>query len=103
MVQVVRQVAWQSVPLLFRDLFRELRDNLMLKSPAIENDIIESRPLTVVEAMRELVEVRAIPVKIKSTTMWVRTDINGNAAKLLLAIGLKPPPKVLHINKTTES
>jgi len=83
---------------------KSLREkNLMLKSPAIENDIIESRPLTVVEAMRELVEVRAIPVKIKSTTMWVRTDINGNAAKLLLAIGLKPPPKVLHINKTTES
>ena len=56
-------------------------------------------PTTVVEAMRELQEVRAIPVQIKSTTMWVRTDIAGNANKLFAAIGLKPPPKVLKLTK----
>lgn len=73
--------------------------NLMLESRAIKEEIIEPRPLTVVEAMRELQEVRAIPVQIRSTTMWVRTDIAGNAAKLFVAIGLKPPPKVLRLSK----
>ena len=74
--------------------------NIVLESSAIKNDLIKPRPLTVAEAMRELQEVRAIPVKIRSTTMWVRTDINGNAAKLFSAIGLKAPPKVLNFTKT---
>jgi hypothetical protein len=73
---------------------------LMLESSTIDEGIIKPRPLTVVEAMRELQEVRAIPVKVRSTTMWVRTDINGNAHKLFSAIGLKPPPKVLHLTKS---
>lgn len=77
--------------------------NLMLESPAIKKEIIKPRPLTVVEAMRELQEVRAIPVQIKSTTMWVRTDIAGNAQKLFAAIGLKPPPKVLRLTKKSKS
>lgn len=76
--------------------------NLMLESPAIKKEIIKPRPLTVAEAMRELQEVRAIPVQIKSTTMWVRTDIAGNAQKLFAAIGLKPPPKILHLTKKSE-
>lgn len=83
---------------------KSLREkNLFLESPAIENKLIQPRPLTVVESMRELSEVRAVPVKINTTTLWVRTDINGNAAKLFSAIGLKPPPKVLKITKTTKS
>ena len=73
---------------------------LMLESSAIDEDIIDTRPLTVLEAMRELQEVRAVPVKVRSTTMWVRTDINGNAHKLFSAIGLKPPPKVLCLTKS---
>lgn len=73
--------------------------NLTLTSPAIEQEIIKPRPLTVVEALRELQDVRAIPVKIKSNTMWVRTDIAGNAYKLFSAIGLKIPPKVLKLDK----
>ena len=85
--------------------------NLMLESRAIKEEItsearslgIKPRALTVVEAMRELQEVRAIPVQIKTTTMWVRTDINGNAQKLFAAIGLKPPPKVLRIAKKSKS
>lgn len=72
----------------------------ILESPAIEDEIIKPRPLTVVEAMRELQEVRAVPVKVRSSTMWVRTDINGNAAKLFSAIGLKAPPRVLNFAKT---
>lgn len=75
---------------------------LMLESRAIKEEIIASRPLTVVEAMRELQEVKAIPVQFKSTTMWVRTDINGNANKLFSAVGLKPPPKVLHLTKKSK-
>lgn len=79
---------------------KSLREkNLMLESPAIEDETIKPRPLTVVEAMRELQEVRAIPVKIKSSTIWVRTDISGNANKLFSAIGLKAPPKVLQLAK----
>ena len=73
--------------------------NLMLESPAIKDGTIRPRALTVVEAMRELQEVRAIPVQIRSTTMWVRTDIAGNAHKLFSAIGLKIPPKVLNLKK----
>lgn len=75
---------------------------LMLESPTIKKEIIKPRPLTVVEAMRELQEVRAVPVQFRSTTMWVRTDINGNANKLFAAIGLKPPPKVLKLNKKSK-
>jgi len=68
---------------------------LELESPAIDNKTIDPRPLTVVEAMRELKKIRAIPVKLRGSTIWVRTDIAGNAFKLFSAIGLKPPPKVL--------
>lgn len=75
---------------------------IILDSPAIENDTIDARALTVVEAMRELQEVRAIPVKIRGTTMWVRTDISGNASKLFSAIGLKAPPKLLKVNQNTK-
>lgn len=78
-------------------LTKALREKGMaLTSPAIDNETIESRPLTVIEAMRELHEVRAIPVRIRSTTMWTRTDISGNAHKLFAAIGLKEPPRLLH-------
>ena len=75
------------------------KKKLMLDSPAIDEDTIDPRPLTVVEAMKELQEVRAVPVKVHSTTMWVRTDICGNAHKLLSAIGLKPPPKIIRLIK----
>ena len=79
---------------------KSLREkNLILESPAIEEEIIKPRPLTVVEAMRELQEVRAIPVKVKSSTMWVRTDITGNAQKLFSAVGLKAPPKLLRLTE----
>ena len=71
-----------------------------LDSLAIDQDIISPRPLTVVEAMRELAEVRAVPVRMKGQTVWLRTDIKGNAAKLLKAIGAPIPPKILkHLNE----
>lgn len=81
-------------------LTQALRDKrLILRTSAVDNDIIDPRPLTVVEVMRELAEVRAIPVNVKSTTIWVRTDIAGHAAKLFSALGLKPPPKVLNLSQ----
>jgi len=67
-----------------------------LSSQAIDAKIIKPRPLTVIEAMRELAEVRAIPVKVRNQTYWLRTDINGNAAKLLRAVGVAIPPKLLN-------
>jgi hypothetical protein len=81
-------------------LTKALRDKrIMLDSKSIQTGIIKSRPLTVLEAMRELAEVRAIPVEVNSNVLWVRTDIAGNATKLLAAIGMKPPPKLLSIKK----
>lgn len=78
---------------------KALRDKgLMLDSPAIANDVIEPRPLTVIEAMHELHEVRAIPVRLRSTTIWTRTDISGNAHKLFAALGLKEPPRLLGVD-----
>lgn len=68
-----------------------------LESKAIDEGTIKPRPLTVVEAMQELCEVRAIPVTIRGKKVWVRTDIAGNATKLFQSIGLKIPPKVLNL------
>ena len=52
------------------------------------------------EAMRELAEVRAVPVRMQGHTVWLRTDIKGNAAKLLKAIGTSIPPKIMkHLNE----
>lgn len=68
---------------------------ITLESAAIQEGVIEERALTVAEAMKELAEVRAIPVKIKKKHVWVRTDIKGNAASLLKAIGVSFPPRML--------
>jgi len=68
---------------------------VILESTAIQEGTIKERPLTVVEAMRELAEVRAIPVTVKNTRVWVRNDIKGNAAQLFKAIGAPIPPKLL--------
>lgn len=68
----------------------------ILTSKSIQDGIIQERPLTVSEAMKELCEVRAVPIRFgDEKTLWVRTDINGNAAKLFAAIGMRLPPKVL--------
>ena len=46
-------------------------------------------------ALRDLAEVRAIPVTVRDQQVWVRTDIKGNAAKLFSALGVRIPPKML--------
>ncbi len=68
---------------------------VILESKATSEGQIDRRPLTVLEAMQELAEVRAMPVKLKENLVWVRSDIKGNAALLLKAIGAPIPPKLL--------
>ena len=69
--------------------------HIQLKSPAIGQGDVKVRPLTVVEAMKELKEVRAIPVEIGDQVVWTRTDIEGNASSLFKAMGMGLPPKLL--------
>ena len=70
---------------------------VMLKDKAITDKKIKQRPLTVTEAMMKLKEVRAVPVKIKDKTIWIRTDIIDNTADVFKAIGVKIPPKQLKV------
>jgi len=77
-----------------------LTKNLRLKaeklnSKAIEDGWIGSRSLTSVQGLKELNQVLAIPVKVRKQTIWVRTDIPENAMKLLKAMNMKTPPKIL--------
>ena len=74
--------------------------NVTLKDKAITEKRIKSRPLSVAEAMSKLKEVRAIPVKYKNKTIWIRTDIHGNNADVFKAIGAKIPSKQLKIEST---
>jgi hypothetical protein len=46
--------------------------------------------------MEQLSQVRAVPVKVKKETIWLRTDIPPNGVKLMKAIGMKIPAKILH-------
>lgn len=68
---------------------------VQLESKSIDDEIILQRPLTVVQAMQQLAEVKAVPVKIKDCTYWIRTDIPPNALTLIKAIGMRIPPKLL--------
>jgi hypothetical protein len=78
------------------EIIKRMREKFkILKSVAIQEGTIDERPLTVVEVMKELSEVRAIPVKVKKSHVWVRTDIKGNAASLFKAIGIPFSPGVL--------
>ena len=45
--------------------------------------------------MRDLPAVRAIPVEAKGSVIWVRTEIEGNAAEMFRAAGVQPPKKKL--------
>ena len=71
---------------------------MMQYSKASEIGIIKERPLTVKSAMDELNQVMAVPVRIKKETIWIRTDIPPNAIKLIKAIGMQIPPKILTQN-----
>ena len=73
---------------------------ITLKNNATTEQRIKSRPLSVAEAMSKLKEVRAIPVRYKDKTIWIRTDIYGNNADVFKAIGAKIPSKQLKIEST---
>ena len=76
---------------------KKLREShQMLSSKSIENDIIKARELTAFQAMEDMNKVMAVPVHIKNKTLWVRTDIPENGNKLLRALGLRIPPKIIH-------
>lgn len=64
-------------------------------SKSAVNRIVKERPLTVKVAMDELNQVMAVPVRIKKDTIWLRTDIPPNAIKMIKAIGMQIPPKIL--------
>lgn len=79
---------------------RELRkrqEKLVTKS--IEKNIVKPRSLTVAMALKELSSVLAIPVKIGKKRVWVRTDIAENAVKLMKALNMKIPAKILKIEE----
>lgn len=81
-------------------LTTKLREaGLKQNSKAITEGIIKNRPLTTVAAMEELMRVMAVPVKVKNEVIWLRTDIPPNAVKLIKAIGMRIPPKILPQNK----
>jgi transposase len=77
-------------------LTKRLRQSkVQVQTKSTNQRIIKNRPLTVVAAMDQLMQVMAIPVKVKKETIWLRTDIPTNAINLLKAIGMKIPPKIL--------
>ncbi len=81
-------------------LTRKLRDaGMEQNSKSITENVIKRRPLTTVAAMEELCQVMAVPVKVKGDTIWLRTDIPPNAIKLIKAIGMRIPPKILPQDK----
>ena len=85
-------------------LTRELRRRgSALKSAAVDKGAIAPRPLTAAEGMRDLLEVRAIPVEVKGSTVWVRTEIEGNAAEMFRAAGVQPPKRLLKFSAKEEA
>ena len=75
---------------------RALRENHdRYRGRAVSDRIIKPRQLSAVTALRELAEVRAIPIKIGGRRIWVRTDIKGHVAKLFQSLGLRIPPKLI--------
>ena len=81
-------------------LTKRLREKgILFKSPAVGKGSTRVRPLSVVEAMKKLREVRAIPVRIRNQVVWTRTDITGHCLALFRAAGVGPPPKILKTEK----
>jgi hypothetical protein len=64
-------------------------------SRAVRDNVIDKRQLTAATALRELSEVRAIPVCVGRERLWVRTDIQGHAALLLQRLVMRVPQRLL--------
>lgn len=79
---------------------KKLRElNMTQQAKSIDKGVVKQRPLTAVAALEELSRVMAVPVNVKKETIWLRTDIPPNAIKLMKAIGMKIPPKILPQNR----
>jgi len=52
--------------------------------------------------LKELSSVLAIPVRIGKKRIWVRTDIRESAVKVMKALNMKIPPKILKIEGEIE-
>lgn len=68
-------------------------------SKAIDDNTIDARALTAAATLEELSEVRVAPVKLGRRTIWMRTEISGNALKLFQALQIKIPPRILRDEK----
>ena len=73
----------------------------MLKIPLTRSPLFSLTP-NCGEAIKELNEARAVPVKLKEKTLWIRTDIEGNTAKIFRAAGVQIPKKLLKVCKEGE-
>ncbi len=78
-------------------LTKKFHDRGIMLNQSVQDKTVKPRPLTVLEAMKQLKEVRAVPVTVKDKTLWIRTDITGNLADVFKAIGVKIPPKQLKV------
>ena len=70
---------------------------ILLKDKSVQEQKVQSRLLTVSSAMRQLSELRAVPVTVNDKTLWLRTDITGNVSEVFKAIGVKIPSKQLQV------
>jgi transposase len=68
---------------------------VMLESKAIEENEIESRPLTAVQFMKSLNSLRAIEIKIADKTLIKTTPIESITQKGLAALAIPLPEKTL--------
>ena len=79
---------------------RKKQEKLVTKS--IENKVVKQRSLAVSMALKELSSVLVIPVRIGNKRIWVRTDIRENALKVMKALNMNIPPKILKIEEEME-
>jgi len=79
-------------------LTKKLRQNeVMLKSKAIDENLISERALTAPMAIQELSSLMAVPVDTLSKRIWIRTDIGQNGVQLFKTMGMQIPPKILKV------
>ena len=73
-----------------------LRDQkIFLETPSTEAKQISRRPLTVVEAMKELKGLQALPLKIQNKVLWTRTEVTDKVKAIFKAMKIELPPRTL--------
>lgn len=63
----------------------------------------EKAGFTAGEMFRALNEVYAIPVQVRGARAWVRNELRGAAAEGYQALGIRPPERVLRIEKAAQA